>query len=129
MSTPHYLSSLTSFRTSNTINKFSCHWGKNKMNHLGLHPLLRNIPHHTCSISRQATLFIETFNQHLVKLCSVILGGFLLKFERWKVHGKGRNLSRGSEPKRQGSSLLERQPGSFSVWGLSGAQRVLENVV
>lgn len=59
----------------------------------------------------------------------MVLGGFLLKCERWKVHGKGQNLSRGSEPRRQGSSLLEHQPGSFSAWGLSGAQRVLEKVV
>ena len=132
-------------------NKFSCHWGKNKMNHLGLHPLFRDIPITLVPFQDRGCCLSKRSNQHLVKsltisllmvgkawkiwswlgeMCSVVTGGFLLKFEKLKVHGEGqKNLSRGSEPITQGSSLLEHQSGLFSAAGLTGAQRVLEKVV
>lgn len=130
--------------------KFSCHWGKSKVNHLGSHPLFRDIPITLVPFQDRGCCLSKLSNQHLVEsltisllmvgkawkiwswlgeMCSVVTGGFLLKFEKLKVNGEGRkNLGRGSEPIRQGSSLLEHQSGLFSAAGLTGAQRVLEKV-
>lgn len=129
ISVSHHLYSLTSFRTSNMANKFSCYRGKNRMNRLRLHSLFMDtlvtlIPFQVggCCLSKcpkqhpvkSVSISLLTVGRAweiclwLGEMCCVVLCKFLLEFVRLKVHGgKGQNLSRGSEPRRNVSGLLK----------------------
>lgn len=80
------------------------------MNHLGLHPLFRDIPITLVPFQDRGCCLSKLSNQHLVEsltisllmvgkawkiwswlgeMCSVVTGRFLLKFEKLKVNGEG----------------------------------------